>query len=470
MAESLDWVRFRTIVSNGVDAEFRAVCNALNEAFENCQDISQFDDLVDSHFKTLLNAHMHRFDTTALMAYKTAKANGLKEVRVVFNQEGIFNQEGAFVETNNAIKDVWKKAVDKTKGVFGSFTQTVKDSVRKVLSKKKLLPKKDEPLSPAAIKVVKDVTADTIEKLKAIEKARLQDEVTKAAAEGKLDAYASVGVVSVMVAIDTVHDSRRCKRCGELDGMVLSIEQARALIPCHRNCRCMWVLPKKNAKGATKTLRLEQERQEFKVMKLRERLDRRMKEKQANKGKKQKKVVHNSACSCSECIWNQMHAELMPAPRQFKTGAYVSIRLDSMAVGTHHLVLEDVPFQNRKTKQWVDADLAGGSKLNVGTLLEIKYHNLKTNEMVFNVVGDVVCPDVRDRWQKAMKCGEQTVKLLPESIKEYPYRLASNDNGSIVVIMVNSRKGYVITGGFRSPLVDYDDVLDFVVKAHLTVM
>lgn len=82
---------------------------------------------------------------------------------------------------------------------------------------------------------------DKIGKTRAILIART--EIIRAHAEGQLDSLEKLGVAEVNVAVEwsTAKDERVCPKCQPLQGMVLSIKQARGMIPRHPACRCAWV-------------------------------------------------------------------------------------------------------------------------------------------------------------------------------------------------------------------------------------
>jgi len=67
-------------------------------------------------------------------------------------------------------------------------------------------------------------------------------ETISAHAEGQLDAFDRLGVEEVGIEAEwmTAGDERVCPLCGELDGVVMPIDDARGLIPRHPNCRCSW--------------------------------------------------------------------------------------------------------------------------------------------------------------------------------------------------------------------------------------
>jgi len=68
-------------------------------------------------------------------------------------------------------------------------------------------------------------------------------EIIHAHAEGQLDGFEKLGVEEVGVLAEwlTAGDDRVCPRCNDMEGVVLTIKEARGMIPRHPNCRCMWV-------------------------------------------------------------------------------------------------------------------------------------------------------------------------------------------------------------------------------------
>lgn len=68
-------------------------------------------------------------------------------------------------------------------------------------------------------------------------------ETINAHAEGQLDSFEKLGVgkLRVMAEWDTAGDGRVCKVCGAMEGVVLTPQEARGLIPRHPNCRCAWL-------------------------------------------------------------------------------------------------------------------------------------------------------------------------------------------------------------------------------------
>ena len=61
--------------------------------------------------------------------------------------------------------------------------------------------------------------------------------------EGQLDSFAAMNIdeVGVMAEWNTAHDGKVCALCRPLEGVVMTIDEARGLIPRHPNCRCAWI-------------------------------------------------------------------------------------------------------------------------------------------------------------------------------------------------------------------------------------
>lgn len=68
-------------------------------------------------------------------------------------------------------------------------------------------------------------------------------ELVRAHAEGQLDALSDLGhkTVTAMVEMVGSADGRMCPECAELKGEVMSLADARGVLPVHPNCRCAWV-------------------------------------------------------------------------------------------------------------------------------------------------------------------------------------------------------------------------------------
>jgi len=68
-------------------------------------------------------------------------------------------------------------------------------------------------------------------------------EVIHAHAEGQLDGFQQLNIGKVLVQAEwsTAGDDRVCPQCLPLEGVVMSIKEARGLLPRHPNCRCAWI-------------------------------------------------------------------------------------------------------------------------------------------------------------------------------------------------------------------------------------
>lgn len=84
-------------------------------------------------------------------------------------------------------------------------------------------------------------TVSGLEKKRALAIART--EVIHAHNEGQLDSFEAMNVEGVGVEAEwsTAHDGLVCPLCQPLEGVVLSIKEARGLLPRHPNCRCAWI-------------------------------------------------------------------------------------------------------------------------------------------------------------------------------------------------------------------------------------
>ncbi len=89
-----------------------------------------------------------------------------------------------------------------------------------------------------ARQLVKDL--DGITKRRALVIART--EIIHAHAEGQLDSFDKLGIekIGVMAEWSTAGDSVVCERCHGMEGEVMTVAEARGMIPLHPNCRCAW--------------------------------------------------------------------------------------------------------------------------------------------------------------------------------------------------------------------------------------
>lgn len=90
-----------------------------------------------------------------------------------------------------------------------------------------------------ATNIVKVVEGIGIRRARAI----AQTEIIRAHAEGQLDSMERLGVkeLRVMVEWGTAEDDRVCPLCQPLHGIVITMSEAKGLIPRHVGCRCTWL-------------------------------------------------------------------------------------------------------------------------------------------------------------------------------------------------------------------------------------
>lgn len=71
-------------------------------------------------------------------------------------------------------------------------------------------------------------------------------ETIRSYAEGQLNALEELGIEGVLAdieySVETAGDGRVCPLCEEIEGQVLSIDEARGRIPLHPGCRCAWTI------------------------------------------------------------------------------------------------------------------------------------------------------------------------------------------------------------------------------------
>lgn len=68
-------------------------------------------------------------------------------------------------------------------------------------------------------------------------------EIIHAHAEGQLDSFEELGVeeVGIYAEWSTAGDDKVCEQCAALEGAIMTVQEARGLIPRHPNCRCAWI-------------------------------------------------------------------------------------------------------------------------------------------------------------------------------------------------------------------------------------
>jgi SPP1 gp7 family putative phage head morphogenesis protein len=90
---------------------------------------------------------------------------------------------------------------------------------------------------------------ENISKTRALRIART--ETIYAHAEGQLDSFEKLGIeeVGIMAEWSTAGDDLVCPLCLPLEGVIMTIKEARGIIPRHPNCRCSWIPANVGEKG-----------------------------------------------------------------------------------------------------------------------------------------------------------------------------------------------------------------------------
>lgn len=158
------------------------------------------------------------------------RKRGAKDPRVTFGAKQEFLRA---VEMDSAtaakVMLLATRAYEDLRGV----TATMASQMVKALTNGLLEGKSPRVIARNMTKMVKGIT-----KSRALAIAR--DSIIHAHAEGQLDAFESLGVkgVGVYAEWSTAGDDRVCGQCQPLEGAILTIQEARGLLPRHSNCRC----------------------------------------------------------------------------------------------------------------------------------------------------------------------------------------------------------------------------------------
>ena len=71
----------------------------------------------------------------------------------------------------------------------------------------------------------------------------VRTEIVRAHAEGQLRGFEALGVdeIGILAEWSVAGDDRVCPLCADMDGKVMTVEEAHGLIPFHVQCRCAWI-------------------------------------------------------------------------------------------------------------------------------------------------------------------------------------------------------------------------------------
>lgn len=93
--------------------------------------------------------------------------------------------------------------------------------------------------SPRKIAAAMAKGIDGITKKRALTIART--EIVYAHAEAQLDSFEMLGVEEIGVMAEWAVAGNACPLCSALEGTVMTVKEARGLLPRHPNCRCAWI-------------------------------------------------------------------------------------------------------------------------------------------------------------------------------------------------------------------------------------
>ena len=142
--------------------------------------------------------------------------------------ESAFNQP----ERLSKLQFLYTRSYEELKGITSSMSQ----QIGRILADGIATGRSPRTLATDLAKGITGIT-----KKRALVMART--EIIAAHAEGQLDAFEEMGIqdIAVMAEWSTAGDDRVCEECATLDAVVMTVEEARGLLPRHPNCRCAWI-------------------------------------------------------------------------------------------------------------------------------------------------------------------------------------------------------------------------------------
>ena len=145
-------------------------------------------------------------------------------------QSQFLNSAFAQPETLSKIELIYTRAYNDLKGVTDAMDQNMSRVLANGLAA-------GQNPTQIASEMTKQVKKIGIVRARAI----ARTEIISAHAEGQLDAFEKLGVAEVGVMAEWVTGGDPCELCAELEGVVMTVVEARGLIPRHPNCKCSWI-------------------------------------------------------------------------------------------------------------------------------------------------------------------------------------------------------------------------------------
>jgi SPP1 gp7 family putative phage head morphogenesis protein len=215
---------------------FRTDAQKVDEFRKWLQEMTDSNVLsASSDGKPWLSKYIHSaYKRGQVRSYKEAYGELLDDEKIsdIARQRRMFGMSFLAPEETKRIEAMYTRSWNDLKGVTDAMGQKLSRTLSLGLSN-------GQNPRMIARAMVKEI--DTLTKTRALVIART--EVIAAHAEGQLDGYEELGIEEVTVQAEwlTAGDDRVCDLCEMMEGEVLTIEEARGLIPRHPNCRCCWV-------------------------------------------------------------------------------------------------------------------------------------------------------------------------------------------------------------------------------------
>lgn len=170
----------------------------------------------------------------ALRAYTDLRVAELAEDAIVFEggKAEFIRQAFGQPESLQKIELLYERAFTELKGVTDAMSQQMSRILAQGLSQ-----------GQGTKTIARELRRNVVKITKTRANVLARTEIIRAHAEGQLDAFELLGVkeVGIVVEWSTAGDDRVCPWCEPLDGTIMTIEEARGLIPRHPNCRCAWI-------------------------------------------------------------------------------------------------------------------------------------------------------------------------------------------------------------------------------------
>lgn len=146
-------------------------------------------------------------------------------------REQFMMQAFAAPETTAKLQMIYTRAYDNLRGFTDAMSHSTSQHLATGLS---------NGWGPRKIAREMTRTMDTMTRKRGLTIART--EVIHAHAEGQLDSFDRMNIANVGVEAEwlTAGDDRVCPICASYEGKIMTIAEARGLIPFHPNCRCTW--------------------------------------------------------------------------------------------------------------------------------------------------------------------------------------------------------------------------------------